>query len=293
MKISGQTISPAYSVLIVDDEELGRDLLARRLTNEGYSITTAVNGEAATSLMAVERFDLVLLDINMPVMNGFEVLEWLRDRDKQSMRTIMLTGDGDRDSVTASLTLGADDYLLKTAGIVEILHRVRRACQDAALEVQQGITSVSAESQDCHVLVVDDESLNQEIIMHRLQASNLTTHVANDGRAALRVLEQQHFDLMLLDYLMPGLDGLEVIKKVRERWDGDDLGIIMISAENAPELVTRFYEAGADDYIAKPFHAVELQARMQTVLLDLRLRQKARRLADLAVLGGHIRSTGA
>ena len=58
------------------------------------------------------------------------------------MRTIMLTGDGDRDSVTASLTLGADDYLLKTAGIVEILHRVRRACQDAALEVQQGITSV-------------------------------------------------------------------------------------------------------------------------------------------------------
>ena len=293
MKISGQTISPAYSVLIVDDEELGRDLLARRLTNEGYSITTAVNGEAAISLMAVERFDLVLLDINMPVMSGFEVLEWLRNRDKQGMRVIMLTADGERNSVTASLTLGADDYLLKTAGIVEILHRVRRACQDAALEVQQGLTSAPKEWQDCHILVVDDESLNQEIIMRRLQGLNFTTHVAKDGRAALGVLEQQHIDLMLLDYLMPGLDGLEVIKTVRERWHGDELGIIMISAENAPELATQFYEAGADDYIAKPFHAAELQARTQSVLLDLRLRQKTRHLADLAGLGRQIRSTGA
>ena len=293
MQISGQTIPPAYSVLIVDDEELGRDLLARRLSNEGYSITTAVNGKTATSLMAVERFDLVLLDINMPVMNGFEVLEWLANRDKKCMRVIMLTADGDRDSVTASLTLGADDYLLKTAGIVEILHRVRRACQDAALEVQQGPISVPAEWQDCHVLIVDDKSLNQEIIMRRLQRLNFTTYVANDGREALRILEHQHMDLMMLDYLMPSLDGLEVLNKVRQRWSGDDLGIIMISAENDPALVTQFYEAGADDYIAKPFHAAELLARTQTALLDLRLRQKARRLADLAGLGGHIRSTGA
>jgi DNA-binding response OmpR family regulator len=293
MNITGQTISPAYSVLIVDDEELGRDLLARRLINDGYSVTTAINGEAATSLMVVERFDLILLDINMPVMNGFEVLEWLRNRDKQSMRAIMLTGDGDRDSVTASLTLGADDYLLKTAGIVEILHRVRRACQDAALEAQQDLTSAPAECQDCHVLVVDDESLNQDIIMRRLQRLNFTTHAANDGHAALRLLEQKHMDLMFLDYLMPALDGLEVLNKVRQRWHGDELGIIMISAESEPALVTQFYEAGADDYIAKPFHAAELLARTQNALLDLRLRQKARRLADLAGLGGHIRSTGA
>jgi DNA-binding response OmpR family regulator len=292
MKTSGQSIAPAYSVLIVDDEELGRDLLARRLTNEGYSITVAINGEAAISLMAVERFDLVLLDINMPVMNGFEVLEWLRNRDKQSMRVIMLTADGDKDSVTTSLTLGADDYLLKSASIVELLYRVRRACQDAALEVQQGVTSACVQWQNCHVLVVDDEPLNQEIITRRLQRLNLTTHVVDDGHAALRVLEQQYIDLMLLDYLMPALNGLEVLNKVREHRQGDELGIIMISAENAPTLITQFYESGADDYIAKPFHAAELQARTQTVLLDLRLRQKARRLADLAGLGRHVRSNG-
>ena len=293
MNISGQTTSPDYSVLIVDDEELGRNLLARRLANEGYSVSTAVNGEAAISMMAVERFDLVLLDINMPVMNGFEVLEWLRNRDKQSMRVIMLTADGDRDSVTASLTLRADDYLLKTAGIVEILHRVRRACQDAALEVQQGLIAAPADCHDCHILVVDDEPLNQEIILRRLQRLNFTTHVVDDGCAALQVLEQQHIDLMMLDYLMPKLDGLDVLNKVRQRWPIDELGIIMISAENEPALVTQFYEAGADDYIAKPFHAAELQVRTRTALLDLRLRQKARRLADLDELGGHIRSTEA
>lgn len=293
MKTSAQTLAPGYSVLIVDDEELGRDLLARRLANEGYSITTAVNGEAAISLMAVERFDLVLLDINMPIKNGFEVLEWLRDRDRQSMRVIMLTGEGDRNSVTSSLTLGADDYLLKTAGIVEILHRVRRACQDAALEARQGVTSVRTGSQNCHILVVDDEPLNQEIIMRRLQRFNWRAHVADGGHEALQILEQEHIDLMLLDYHMPDLDGLEVLKKIRERRHSDELGVIMISAENAPALVNQFYESGADDYVAKPFHAGELRARTQTVLLDIRLRKKERRLAELVGLGRDIRADGA
>ena len=141
--------------------------------------------------------------------------------------------------------------------------------------------------------VVDDEPLNQEIIMRRLEGLNCTMHAAGDGHAALKVLEQEHVDLMLLDYRMPALDGLEVLKKVRDRWRSDELGIIMISAENAPAVVSQFYESGADDYVAKPFRAAELQARTQTVLLDLSLRQRDRRLAELDGLGRDIRANGA
>ena len=166
-----------YSVLIVDDEELSRDLLTRRLAHEGYAITTAENGQAAITLMAIERFDLVLLDINMPVMNGFEVLEWLRRRNGKGMRVIMLTMESDKNAVNSSLMLGAYDYILKSAGIVELLHRVSHACQNAALEARQDDTDKN-QWLDFNILVVDDSSMNRKIIVNRLRQMDLKIHVA-------------------------------------------------------------------------------------------------------------------
>ena len=280
-----------YSVLIVDDEKLSRDLLTRRLAHEGYAVTTAVNGQAAIALMAIERFDLVLLDINMPVMNGFEVLEWLRRRHGKGMSVIMLTGESDKNAVTSSLMLGAYDYILKSAGIVELLHRVSHACQGAALEAQQDKAD-KQQWRDFNVLVVDDSSMNQKIIVNRLQQFDPKIHVADDGNAALQTLKNKHIDLVLLDYHMPDMDGLDVLRQIRERWDGDEMGIIMVSAETTPALVTQFYESGANDYIAKPFHAASLLARTKKVLLEIQFRRKERYLAKLAGLGKNIRSSG-
>ena len=291
MSISNIYNASNYSVLIVDDEKLSRDLLTRRLAHEGYAVTTAINGQAAIALMAIERFDLVLLDINMPVMNGFEVLEWLRRRNGKGMRVIMLTIESDINAVTSSLMLGAHDYILKSAGIVELLHRVSHACQGAALEARQDKTN-KHQWQDFNILVVDDSSMNQKIIVNRLQQLDLNIHVADNGHTALQTLEQKHIDLVLLDYHMPDIDGLDVLKHIRERWHSDEMGIIMVSAETTPALITQFYKSGANDYIAKPFHAASLLARTKKVLLEIQFKRKERYLAKLDGLGKNIRSNG-
>ena len=280
-----------YSILIVDDEQLSRELLTRRLTHEGYAITTAENGQSAIALMTIERFDLVLLDINMPVMNGFEVLEWLRRRNGKGMRVIMLTIESDKNAVTSSLMLGAYDYILKSASIVELLHRVMDACQGGALEAQQDDTD-EHQWKNFNILVVDDSAMNQKIIVNRLRQLDLKIRVASNGHEALQTLKKNHIDLVLLDYHMPDIDGLEVLTQIRERWHSNEMGIIMVSAETTPALIAQFYEAGANDYIAKPFHAASLLIRTKKVLQEIQLKRKEHYLAKLAGLGRHARSDG-
>ena len=279
-----------HTVLVVDDESLSRDLLTRRLKNEGLSIATACNGREAIERLSVERFGLLLLDLNMPVMNGFEVLEWLREYDTQGMRVIMLTAAGERDAVNTCLTLGADDYILKSAGMPELIHRVKRACQDAMLEVEIGAGIKNMQWDDAHILIIDDNAISLELMLRHFQHDAINSYSASDGNVALKLLEHLNVDLVLLDYQMPGLNGLQVLEQIRQRWHSDDIGVIMVTSESDPDLIAQLYEAGADDYLAKPFHATELIHRAQNVLLDKRLRQKQRRLTEFDYLGKKIRS---
>ena len=136
------------TILVVDDEPLNLELYTRRLSNAGYVVTTANDGQEAIHLLSIERYSVLLLDLNMPVMNGYDVLEWLQRQELPGMRVIMLTAAGERDAVNTCLTLGADDYVLKSAGMVELLHRVKRACQDAGIEARLGISTIQEKWQN-------------------------------------------------------------------------------------------------------------------------------------------------
>jgi signal transduction histidine kinase len=114
------------TLLIVDDEELNRDGLARRLQRHGYSTCTAASGREGMALLAERRFDLVLLDIMMPGMNGLEVLKHLRRVDSLlDLPVIMVTARGDSQDVVEALELGANDYLTKPLDFPIVLARIR------------------------------------------------------------------------------------------------------------------------------------------------------------------------
>jgi adenylate cyclase len=101
-------------VLVVDDNEMNRDLLSRRLTRQGHTITVAEDGKQALEKMRSQRFDLVLLDIMMPEMNGYQVLEYLKaDPDLRHIPVIMISALDDIESVVRCIELGAEDYLFK------------------------------------------------------------------------------------------------------------------------------------------------------------------------------------
>ena len=115
----------AYSILVVDDNEMNRDLLTRRLERQGYRVTTAVDGQEALDVLSREDFNLVLLDIMLPVINGYQVLEQMKADQKSShIPVIITTALDEADGKAKCIELGADDYLTKPFNPVTLKSRI-------------------------------------------------------------------------------------------------------------------------------------------------------------------------
>ena len=127
------------------------------------------------------------------------------------------------------------------------------------------------------LLIVDDNDDNRYTLRHRLIREGYTNIVeAEDGLAAMDLLGSLKIDLVLLDVLMPEMDGFEVLERMRINPELSDIPVIMISAQDELDNVVRCIEAGADDYFRKPFNAVLLRARVKTSLEKKRLRDEVR-----------------
>ena len=117
--------SQQYSLLVVDDNEMNRDMLSRRLERQGYRVTVAVDGRQALEFLNKEEFSLVLLDIMLPVMNGYEVLEELKASQSLShIPVIVTTALDESDGKAKCLELGAEDYLTKPFNPVTLKSRI-------------------------------------------------------------------------------------------------------------------------------------------------------------------------
>jgi len=127
-----------------------------------------------------------------------------------------------------------------------------------------------------HILVVDDNRLNRMKLAHSLRQEGHSSAMAEDGRQALEMLAGQPFDVVLLDLLMPELDGFEVLKQIKGDSRLRDLPVIVISALDDMDSILKCIEMGATDYLPKPFDVGLLRARLNASLADKRLRDMER-----------------
>ena len=119
--------SSIKTILLVDDEEPNRVLLSRRLANDGHRVTAVEGGRQALEMLRAHRFDLVLLDLMMPEMDGLATLDAIKsDASLSSIPVLMLTASNTRDSIVHCLSLGAADYVIKPVNPVELRRRVMR-----------------------------------------------------------------------------------------------------------------------------------------------------------------------
>jgi class 3 adenylate cyclase len=137
----------------------------------------------------------------------------------------------------------------------------------------------STDRQPGRILVVDDNSMNRVMLARRLEGEGHAVSLAAHGREALELLHAQAFDLVLLDIVMPEMDGFEACRQLKADPDLADIPVIFLTASNDAESVVRGFELGAVDYITKPFYAAELLSRVRT---HLQLRAARLKLADLA-----------
>ena len=128
------------------------------------------------------------------------------------------------------------------------------------------------------ILVVDDNHVNRDLLRIRLEREAYRVDEAGNGELALAALRRESFDLVLLDVMMPVLDGIETLKAMKSASDLRDIPVIMVSAINELDTVERCMEQGADDYLTKPFNPVFLKARVRGCLERRRLQELEKRL---------------
>jgi len=141
------------------------------------------------------------------------------------------------------------------------------------------------------LLVVDDNELNRDMLSRRLGSRGFQVSVAEDGASALAMIEKQEFSLVLLDVMMPGLTGIDVLKRLRERFSESDLPVVMATARDATEDVVEALHLGANDYVTKPLDFAVVLARIESQLTLRRQKQEIEKLArDLELRNRFIQS---
>ncbi|MBT9447277.1 MAG: response regulator [Hyphomonadaceae bacterium] len=124
----------------------------------------------------------------------------------------------------------------------------------------------TAEERWPRVLVVDDIEDNREILRRRLMAARFEVVTACSGAECLEVLGESPFDIVLLDHMMPGMDGIETLTAIREKWPKTVLPVIMVTARDDDPLIVKAFDIGANDFVAKPFSFPVLAARTRAQL---------------------------
>jgi GAF domain-containing protein/CheY-like chemotaxis protein len=223
----------AGTVLVIDDEAPVRDLMHRFLGKEGFRVLTAANGEEGLRIAKEQRPDAITLDVMMPGMDGWTVLSALMaDPELRDIPVIMLTIVEDR---STGYALGASEYLSKPVDrnrLLAVLAHYRR---------------------DLPIMVVDDDADVRELLRRTLEEAGYTVIEAENGQAALALLEQGLPGVILLDLMMPELDGFGVVSALRDRETWHDIPVIIITAKDLTEeertwlngSVVRILEKGA------------------------------------------------
>jgi class 3 adenylate cyclase len=179
-----------------------------------------------------------------------------------------------------------DEAVPPTPGTAPVVFREPEAPPppaDALAEARetQPLTSVPpVDPKAVRLLVVDDNELNRDMLSRRLGSRGFAVETAEDGERALKKLVERSYDLVLLDVMMPGLSGLDVLRRVRHRWPESDLPVIMATARDATEDVVEALRLGANDYVTKPLDFPIVLARVETQLALRQQKQEIRRLAD-------------
>jgi two-component system sensor histidine kinase/response regulator len=259
-------------VLIVDDNRTNRRILEGLVTRWGMQPTCATDGSQALEALAVafeteEPYGLILTDMHMPKMDGFTLVEQIKERPQLNTATIMmLTSGGQRGDAARCGELGIAAYLLKPvrqSELREAIARVLHAKEQAGaipMITRYSLQNDETTRRSLNILVAEDNVVNQKLAMKLLEKRGHKVTLAGNGREALAAVGKKPFDLVIMDVQMPVMDGLEATAQLREREEltGQHQPVIAMTALVMKGDRERCMAAGMDGYLSKPIRPQEL-----------------------------------
>ncbi|MDB6132885.1 MAG: multi-sensor hybrid histidine kinase [Verrucomicrobiales bacterium] len=256
-------------ILIVDDNATNRWVLKMQIESWGMVPVTAENAaQALEQINAGERFDLAIVDVIMPGMDGYELAaEIRRHRSEQELPILVLTSVGERGRDSKSL--GLSGVLTKPVKVLPLFNAVRniltaaysprKAAADSPSDDQPGA------ARPLRILVAEDNPVNQRVVNLHLNRMGYSAITVSNGLEALHAVEEGEFDVILMDVQMPGMDGMEAAREICRRYPPDTRPwMIALTANALGSDRDECLAAGMDDYLSKPVRSENLLRALRT-----------------------------
>ena len=266
----------SYGVLIVEDSEFVNHAISNTLTQNGYACKQAFDFATASYLLANERFDFIVLDLNLPDAAGEDLVSEVLRLTKAKI--IILTGETDVQSRENFFRMGILDYIVKDKDFDHSLENLDLTIQSIATNHLYA------------VLVVDDSRFMRKQIERSLVVRNYEVHLGIDARNAQEVLETQDISLIVLDMELPDRHGLELLREIKAQEATKKIPVMIISSNDDPEVVRSALKLGASDFIKKPFnieafvlkvdYAVESFRKDRAILCEQQILQEYKEAVD-------------
>lgn len=286
-------------VLVVDDILPNVKLLEAKLSSEYYDVLTATNGQEALDKVATQSPDIVLLDVMMPGMDGFEVCKRIKsDPATAHVPVVMVTALTDSSDRIKGLEAGADDFLSKPLNDTALMSRVRslvrlkmtvdewRIRENTATQlgvVDRAANAMNEPVEHARILVIEDQSYESKKFTDTLSADHDTVEIVESGVKAMAKINHGEYDLIAVSLNLKEEDGLRLCSHLRSSEKTRAVPILMIANEEDMQRIAHGLEIGAHDYILRPVDRNELLARIRTQIRRKRFQERLRSNFELSL----------
>jgi CheY-like chemotaxis protein/signal transduction histidine kinase len=255
-------------LLVIEDDPAEQLSIRELIGHDDIEITTANSGAEALELLSEHNFDCIVLDLRLPDMSGFELLDRMQlDVEYSNVPVVVFTGRELSDNEQNELRRKAKSIVLKGVQSPErlldetalFLHRIIGDLPESKQKMIETLHQSDESLRNRRVLVVDDDIRNIFALNSLLERHNMQVISANNGQDAIRLVEQTpDLSLVLMDIMMPEMDGYETMRRIRGKHEFRQLPIIALTAKAMKGDREKCLEAGASDYVAKPVNTEQL-----------------------------------
>jgi CheY-like chemotaxis protein len=268
--------NPIRNLLVVEDDSATRLSVTELLGDKDVRVTAVATGQEALTQLRTRRFDCVVLDLTLPDIPGVELLETIRnDSDLSQIPVIIFTGRELSSEDNMTLDKYAERIIIKGVKSPErlldetslFLHRIEQNLPENKRQMIRLLHDKERIFQEKRVLIVDDDMRNIFALSSVLEEKGIHVLVARNGRESIEVLEKNpETDLVLMDIMMPEMDGYEAMRQIRSQERFKKIPIISLTAKAMKGDRAKCIEAGASDYLAKPVDTDKLLSMLRVWL---------------------------
>ncbi len=244
-------------VLVVDDSKGARMVISKEMLSNGFKVLIAENGKEALEMAKELKPDIITMDVEMPVMNGFEACRKLKDDPvTREIPVVMISSNDSSETKGRGFEAGAVEFFVKpfkSGRLSDYIHMLLETKKISRRE---------------KVLIAEDSVTTRHILKYIFTKNGYNAIEAKDGKDALRLTQKHKPDLIVTDCNMPVMNGFELTKEVKRIKETKHIPIIILTAITSQQDMLKGLESGANDYLPKPFDEEELLARVKAHLLN-------------------------